>query len=104
MLTSASSRPQVSTARSDQAAGGVLLGAVTGVEHRLAAGRRDLVDDRLADVGVELVDDDPRAFAGELDRLTAADAAPRAGDDRDPAVQESHAGDPTHAAPLRCPA
>ncbi len=70
---------------------GLDLGAVADREHRRAAGRDDLVDDGLAGRLVDLADDDAGALAGELDRLTAAEAASGAGDDRDLAVQESHA-------------
>ena len=72
----------------------VVLGAVAGVQHGLAAGRRDLVDDGLPGLGVQLVDHHPGTLAGQLERLAAADAAACAGDDRDPAVQKTHAGDP----------
>ena len=95
LLTSASSRPEGVDRRRDQPARGVVLGAVAGVEHRLATGGGDLVDDRLADLGIELVDHHAGALAGELERLTAADAATCAGDDRDPAVHQTHGGDPT---------
>ena len=64
-----------------------------------AARRGDLVDDllrgrRVGAVAVgaaaEVVDDDRRAFGREQQRVTAADAAPRAGDDRDLAVEQTH--------------
>ena len=86
--------PGVDGAVATRAARGVVLGAVAGVEHRLAAGRRDLVDDGLPGLGVQLVDHHAGTLAGQLDRLAAADAAARAGDDRDLAVQKTHAGDP----------
>ena len=56
-----------------------------------AARRDDLVDDRARRVGVEVVDDDARALGGEQPRVAASDAATRAGDDRDLAVEHSHA-------------
>ena len=73
--------------------------AVVVVRDGLAAGGRDLVDDllRRGAVGAlagartaEVVHDDLRALAREEQRLGAPDAASRAGDDRDLAVEESH--------------
>ena len=70
------------------------LGAVAEVEHGAPTRGDDLVDDRLPGRLVHLADDDARALGGELQRLTATEAAPCAGDDRDLAVQESHAAGP----------
>ena len=67
-----------------------------GVGDRLAAGRRDLVDDELggADVGAgavdraaEVVDDDECAARGEQQGVLLAEAAAGAGDDRHLAVE-----------------
>ena len=64
-----------------------------------AARGGDLVDDllrrcRVGAVAVgasaEVVDDDRRAFGGEQQRVTTADAAPGAGDDGDLAVEQTH--------------
>ena len=64
-----------------------------------AARRDDLVDDLLRGRGVgafaagaaaEVVDDDRGALAREQQRVAAADAAARAGDDRDLAVEQTH--------------
>ena len=53
-------------------------------------GRRDVGAGAVVGAA-EVVDDDLRAFAGEQQRVLAADAAARAGDDCDPAVKRSHA-------------
>ena len=64
-----------------------------------AARRDDLVDDLLrgrrvgavaAGAAAEVVDDDRGALGREQQRVTAADAAPGAGDDRDLAVEQTH--------------
>ena len=47
---------------------------------------------RPVELGAEVVDDDLRPLAGELQRVRAADAAARARDDHHPSV-----ADPTHA-------
>ena len=61
--------------------------------------RRDLVDDLLGraevaaaavHVAAEVVDDDLGALAGQHQRVLAADAPARAGDDGHPAITESH--------------
>ena len=80
-----------------EAAGAVPVGDVVGVGDGLAARRDDLVDDQLrrAPVGAgavardaEVVHDDARALTCERQRVLAADAARRAGDDDDPAVAD----------------
>ena len=77
----------------------VPVGDVLAVDDRLAAQRLDLVDHlhrraRVAAVAVhvaaEIVDDDLGALAREQQRVLAAEAAPRAGDDRDPSVECTH--------------
>ena len=45
---------------------------------------------RPVDVAAEVVDDDLRALPGQAQRVLAADAAPRAGDDGHPAVAKTH--------------
>ena len=64
------------------------LGNVTRVEHGLPAELLDLDDDLCAGVSIELVDDDARAVPGELEGLTAADAAAGTGHDGDFPRQE----------------
>ena len=60
------------------------------VEHRLAAGRGDLVEDALAGRLAARGENHRRAFLGKAQRGGAADAFAGAGDDRDSAVEPAH--------------
>ena len=103
LLTTASSRPKLSTAVvHDRLAA---LGAVDGVVrgHCRPARGGDLVDDLVGDgcVGAvavhgsaEVVDDDGCAAARQLHRIEAPEPAPGAGDDRDLAVEVDHGPTP----------
>ena len=82
--------------RVDQALGAFPVGHVVGVDDGLAAEVADLGDDLLGRrrvltvtvVGAtEVVDDDPGPLRGEQERVLAADAASRSGDDRDSTVE-----------------
>ena len=112
--------PNVSIAVCTRRLGAVPVGDIVGVRDRLAAERRDLVDDRLRGPGVgatavdgaaEVVDDDLRALRGQLERVAPPDPAPRTGDDRDaPFADAGHCsilgsfGSPSTRSPtmLRC--
>ena len=73
--------------RADEALGEVRRGDAADAGHGLAAGVADGLHGLLRRFGVEIVDDDARAFAGELERDRAADAAARTGDEGDLAVE-----------------
>ena len=102
LFTTTSSRPKASRAEPTRRCGALPVGHVVAVDDGLAAGRHDVVDHllrrghraaRAVELGADVVDDDLRALAGELERVTAADAAPRAGDDDDaPLADTGHAG------------
>ncbi len=79
-------------------AGGVVVGDVGVVGHRLAA---PLLDDLHGQIGVvarplaadrppDVVDDDPGALLGQLHRVAPPDAVAGAGDDGDLAVEQAH--------------
>ena len=98
MLTSTSSRPNVSTACSTSPAAPSQRADVVGVGHRLAAGGLDLVDDLLGRPGVgagavaaaaEVVDDDVGAVPGQRQGVLAAQPAAGTGDDADAALAEA---------------
>ena len=93
MLTRMSSRPNVSTACCDECAGAVPRRDVVVVRDGGAAGGGDLVDDRSRrppPSRSRSLTTTSRAFGGEQPRVAASDAATRAGDDRDLAVEHSH--------------
>ena len=101
MLTSTWRSPNASIAGVDQALAALPVGHVVGVGDGLAAHGLDLVDDllggravvaRAVDGAAEVVDDDLGALGGEQQRVLAADAAARAGDDGDASVECSHGG------------
>src|SRR6202035_3741523 len=86
--------------RVDEAGGAVPVGDVVAVGDGGTAGALDLVDDGLRGARVasgavavdpEVVDDDLRALAGELERMGSTEAASRAGDDGDSPLTDSHA-------------
>ena len=62
-------------------------GHVGGMDQNLEFSCREIVGDRLRRLGILVVDDDRRAGFGEAARQRAADAATRAGDDRNLAVK-----------------
>ena len=111
LLTSTSRPPKVSIALLDQPLGAVEVGDVVAVGDGLAAHGLDLVDDLLGRarrrrpspsiVAAEVVDHDLGALGGELERVLAADAAARAGDDGHPAVADPHQCSPDRFAGLR---
>jgi hypothetical protein len=77
----------------------VPIGDVVAVDDGLATHRLDLVDDLhggtevaalAVHVAAEVVDDDLGAFSREQQRVCAAQAARRAGDDRDASVERTH--------------
>ena len=83
------------------------VGDVGAVGHRLAAERLDLGHHLVGHLGggaltgaggAEVVDDDLRALAGQLEGVRAADAAARAGDDRDASFADAVTGAPSSAA------
>src|SRR5690606_5581750 len=63
---------------------------VSAARHRVAAGGTDLLDHRMRGLGVEIVDDDPCAFGGQLQRDGTADATPGSRYECDPAFELSH--------------
>ena len=71
-----SSPPKVSVAAPDEAVGKARLGDAAVDRDGFAARRPDLVGNGVARRGIEIVDDDARAFAGELQRNGPSDAAP----------------------------
>ena len=85
-----SSPPKVSIAALDEAVGKARLGDAAVDRDRFAAGRLDLGGDGVARRGVEIVDDDARALAGELQRDGPADAAAGSGDQRDLSLEFAH--------------
>ena len=90
LLTRASRWPNSSIAGADQRVGDVDVAAVTDSGDGRPAGGRDLLDHRLRGRRVDLADDHGGALPGQLDRLTAADPAAGAGDDRDLVVHQCH--------------
>ena len=84
----------------DQPACAVPIGDVARVGDRLPAGFDDRGDDLFSRMGrcrafsrhlaAEIVDDDRGTFGRERERMGVADAAPRAGDDRDLSVELTH--------------
>jgi hypothetical protein len=82
----------------DETSAALPVGDVVGVDHRLAAHPADLLDDlvgrargrtRTGAVAAQVVDDDAGTLAGELERVLAADAAPRPRHDDDPTIHDS---------------
>ena len=99
LLTSMSSRPNVSTAVLIRRWPPSQSATLSRVGDRLAAHRRDLVDDLFGRGAVasgavgraaEVVDDDLGALRGEQQRVLATDAAPGAGDDGYPTFERTH--------------
>jgi hypothetical protein len=74
----------------DERVGDVGVGHVTLDGDGPAARGDDLLDHRLAHGLVVLRDHDGRTLVGALQRLAAADASARAGDDHDLVVEKSH--------------
>ena len=69
--------------RGDEPVGEAGGGDAADAGDRLAAGLLDQIDDFGRRRLVQVIDDDARAFAGQLERQSAADAASGAGDERD---------------------
>ena len=82
--------PKLSTAVRDEPLAEVGVGDAADARHGLPARGLDRGDGLLGGFGVEVVDHDLRALAGQLQRDLAPDAAAGAGDDRDLALKSSH--------------
>ncbi len=99
LFTRTSRRPKSSTAWLDEGLGPLPVGHVVVVGRGLATVAADdlghllgrgLVDTAAVDRAADVVDHDRRPLAGQLERLTPADAVARPGDDRHLAVEHSH--------------
>ncbi len=86
---------------STSACAAVPVGDVVAVRGGFAAGGADLLDDRVrgrvvssaaVELDAEVVDDDLRALAGQLERVGATQPAARAGDDGDATLTDPHGG------------
>ena len=106
LLITMSRCPNCSTAPSTSACAPADRGHVVGVGDGGTARGDDLAGDGRGRFGVcsdavhrpaEVVDDDPGAPFGEQQRIGAADAAPRAGDDRDAPLETELAQAATEA-------
>jgi hypothetical protein len=82
--------PEGIDGRADEALAEIGRGHVAGADHRAHAERLDLARGLVRHVGVEIVDDDMRTGARELERDRLADPPPRSRDERDLVLQNLH--------------